>query len=106
MSNPREWDVTVRGRVENVTDQAAFPGLFQAALREEGEISVVRFDHPSGPHTTPVVVRISADNKKEAERSARDLVLPVYRKVVIQIKGEDAFGWTLMIGAVPTPSLG
>jgi hypothetical protein len=106
MSNRREWDVTVRGRIENVTDQDAFPGLYQAALGEESEISVVRFDHPPWPHTTSVVVRISAENKKDAEKNARDLILPVLRKVVIQIKGEDAFGWTLMVGAALSPTPG
>jgi hypothetical protein len=106
MSLRHEWDVTVRGRIENVTDQDAFPELFENALSDDSEISVVRFGHPTWPHTTSVVVRISADNKREAEKRARELLLPVYRKVVLQIKGEDAFGWTLMIGAVPWPSLG
>jgi hypothetical protein len=106
MSVRCEWDATVRGRIENVTDQDSFPELFRAALCDESELSVVRFDYPTWPHTTSVVVRISADNKKDAERRARDLILPVFRKVVRQVKGDDAFGWTLMIGAVPPSTLG
>ena len=104
MSLGDEWDVTVRGRIENVTDQEAFPGLLQTALSDDNEISVVRFHHPAWPHTTSVVIRISAADKKEAEKRARDLLLPVYRRVVLQIKGEDAFGWTLMVGAELRPS--
>jgi hypothetical protein len=101
MTQGHEWDVTIGGRIENVTDQDAFPELFQAELRDS-EIAVVRFNNPTWPHTTSVVVRISAETKKDAERRARNLILPVYRNVVIQ-KGKDAFGWTLRISAVPSP---
>jgi hypothetical protein len=106
MSLGYEWDVTVRGRIENVTDHETFPGLFQTALSDDSEISVVRFHQPTWPHTTSVIIRISAVDKKEAEKRARNLLLPVYRKVVLQIKGEDVFGWTLMVGAELRPSLG
>ena len=104
MSIIRDWDVTVRGRIEHVTDQSMFPGLFRTALDKESGISIVQFDYPTWPHTTLVVIRISADNKKDAEANVRDLVLRVYLEVAREIIGQIAFGWTINVDAVLSPS--
>jgi len=106
MSNSREWDVTVRGRIENVSDREAFPGMFQAALGTEPEISIVQFDHPTWPHTTAVVIRISAIRKRDAEESAREIILRVLSGVAREIIGNEAFGWTLSVDAVPSANSG
>ena|SRR5664280_579403 len=106
MSNSREWDVTVRGRIENVTDRDAFPGMFQAALGADTGISIVQFDHPTWPHTTTVVIRVSAERKRDAESSAGELILRVLSSVAREIIGDEAFGWTLSIDAVPSPNSG
>jgi len=105
MSIQSEWDVTVRGRIENVTDRQEFPVLFQAALRKVSEISIVQFDEPTWPHTTLVVVRISANKKKDAESAVRDLVLRVYWRIARELIGGGALGWTLSANAVLSPSL-
>jgi len=101
MSNSREWNVTVRGRIEHVTDQSQFPELFQAALSAEDGISIVQFHHPTWPHTTSAVIRISASRKKVAESRAREVVLRAFRRVASTIIGDEAFGWTLSADAVP-----
>jgi hypothetical protein len=106
MSNLRDWDVTVRGRIENVTDQDEFPGLFLAALRAESEISVVQFDYPTVPHTTSVVIRISADRMSDAESIARELILRIFLKLAREIIGDDASRRTLSIHVAPAPYLG
>ncbi|NNN00357.1 MAG: hypothetical protein HKL86_00825 [Acidimicrobiaceae bacterium] len=102
MSNSREWDVTVRGRIENVTDRDAFPGMLQAALGTEPEISIVQFDFPTWPHTTAVVIRISAIRKRDAEEIAREIILRLYLDVAREIVGNEAFGWTMSVDAVPS----
>ncbi|NNN09032.1 MAG: hypothetical protein HKL85_07565 [Acidimicrobiaceae bacterium] len=101
MRNSREWDVTVRGRIEDVTDQEAFPKLFRATLAQEDGISIARFGYPTWPHTTSAVIRISASSKRDAERVARDIALPVFQSVARTIIGDKAFGWTLGVDAVP-----
>jgi hypothetical protein len=103
MSEHRDWDVTVGGRIENVTDQDSFPGLFEGSLRANRDIHVVALRQPTIPHTTSAVIRISAARKKDAESLARDLILPVYLKVAREIIGEDNFGWVLRVDAVPSP---
>jgi hypothetical protein len=97
-----EWDVTVSGRIENVTDHEEFPGLFRAALHNEKEISIVRFDEPTSPHATLVTIRILANDRKDAERASRDLVLRVYLTIARQLAGDGDFGWTLRTRAVPS----
>lgn len=99
-----EWDVTASGRIENVTNHEEFPRLFLTALHNESEISIVRFDEATWPHTTQVTVRILANEKEEAESAARDLVLRVYLTIARQIAGEGDFGWTLRTHAVPSVS--
>ena len=100
MRNSREWDMTVRGRIEDVTDQEAFPELFRATLAQEDGISIVQFGYPTWPHTTSAVIRISASSKRDAERIARDIVLRALQSVARTIIAEKAFGWTLGVDAV------
>lgn len=106
MPKSREWDVTVRGRIEHVTDQDAFPELFQAALALEDEISIVEFHHPTWAHTTSAVIRISASRKKDAESRARDVVLRAFWSVASKIIGDETIGWTLSAEAVPASQMG
>jgi hypothetical protein len=105
MKNSRDWNVTVRGRIEHVTDLDSFPQLFQTALAAESHISVIQFDAPKWPHTTAVVIRISASRKKEAERAAYEVMLPILKSVANSIIGEQPFGWTLSVDAVPVSSM-
>ena len=102
MQNSREWDVTIRGRIEHVTDQDSFPDLFHAALAAAGEISVIQFNYLTWPHTTSAVIRISADRKKDAEGRTREIMLRVFLSVARVIIGDQTFGWTLSTEAVPT----
>jgi len=99
----REWNVTVGGRIEQVTDLDSFPEMLREALDAESHISIVQFDAPTWPHTTRVVFRISAPRKKDAERIARDIMLPVLKGIVDSTIGVQPFGWTLNIDAVPLP---
>ena len=98
----REWDVTVRGRIETVTDRVEFPGLFRAALLEEDQITIVRFDQPTLPHTTLVIVRVSAKSEKAAEQEVRDLVLRIYLTIARQMVVDSNFGLTLSTSANPS----
>jgi hypothetical protein len=100
MESNREWNVTVRGRIEHVTDLDSFPELFQAALATEPGISAIEFVAPTWPHTTAVVIRIVANQKRDAEKAAFELMLPVWKSVAVSILGEQSFGWTLSVNAV------
>jgi hypothetical protein len=103
MPSPRAWDVTICGRIEHVTDQDAFPDLFEAALAEDDEVSVVEFCPPTWPHTTSAVIRISAGRKEDAERKGREIMLRVLGNVAPKVIGDRAFGWALSADAVPAP---
>lgn len=99
MPNDREWDVTVGGRIEHVTDQDVFPDSFHSALVRAGEIIVMQFNQPSWPHTTSIVIRLDASRKEDAELRARELVLPVLISVARDLLGTSQFGWTLSVDA-------
>ena len=99
--NGREWDVTVGGRIEHVTDHEAFPDLFRAALAKEDLISIVQFDRPNWPHTTSVVVRLTAISKKDAEHRAQEILVHLFLSVAKDIIGEASFGWTISVEAKP-----
>jgi hypothetical protein len=101
VASVREWNVTIRGRIERVTDVDSFPELLRNALATEGQIPVVRFDEPIWPHTTTVTIRVSAGRKKDAERTASELILPILKGVANSIIGDQPFGWTLAVNAVP-----
>jgi hypothetical protein len=101
MERNRDWNVTVHGRIEHVTDLDSFPDLLQAALAAQPHISVIRFDTPTWPHTTSVVVRIRAGQKDEAEKAASEMMLPIWKSVAVSILGEQNFGWTLGVDAAP-----
>jgi hypothetical protein len=106
MPNGREWDVTVGGRVEHVTDHEVFPDMFRAALAKEDLISIVQFNRPTSPHTTSVVVRLTAISKKKAEHRAREILLRVFSNVANDIIGDASFGWTLSVDAKPVSDVG
>lgn len=101
MSPDQEWDVTAAGRIEPVTDRENFPDLFLAALHRGAKISLIKFNRPSWPHTTTVVIRVTASTKKKAEEQARELLLPVLLEAAIETGAEGPFGWTLRAGAEP-----
>ena len=102
MPEGQDWDVIVGGRVEYVTDQENFPDLFLAALRRQPEITIVQFHRPSWPHTTSVVIRVSANSKESAEKLAREMLLDVFLEAAREIAGQAPFGWTLGAEANPT----
>ena len=97
--NGRKWDVTVGGRIEHVTDQDVFPDLFHGAIVKTGKISVMQFNRPVWPHTTSIVIRLTASRKKDAEFQAQQLVLPVFLGVAKDLLGAEPFGWTLSVNA-------
>lgn len=97
--------MTAGGRVEYVTDQENFPELFLAALERHTEISIVRFNRPSWPHTTSVVIRLSASSKKSAEKLAREMLLDVFLEAAKEIAGDAPFGWTIRAEAQPASEL-
>jgi len=101
MLDGRNWDVTAGGRIEHVTDQETLPDVFQAALLKEDDISIVQFNRKSWPHTTSVVVRVTATRKKDAERLAQEILLPVFLGVAKGFLGDAPFGWTLSVNAKP-----
>ena len=104
--NGREWDVTVGGRVEHVTDHEAFPDMFRTALAKEDLISIVQFDRPNWPHTTSVVVRLTAISKKQAEHQAQEILVRVFSNIANDIIGDASFGWTLSVEAKPASDVG
>lgn len=100
MERNREWDVTVGGRIESVTDLESFPDTLRVTLAAEPHISVVSFDEPTWPHTTKVVIRIVADKKKDAERTAYEVMLPLFKSAATSVLGDQSFGWTISVDAV------
>ena len=101
MPNSRRWNVTIGGRIEGVTDNQGFPALFESALTSDPDVKIVQFNHPTFPHTTSVVVLISAVNKKAAEAQGQDVLLRNLRIAARAIIGEDDFGWTFRVSAEP-----
>ena len=101
MSRARQWDVTVGGRIENVTDHDDFADRFQESLTRAEDISLIEFNRSPWPHSTSIVIRVSADSKLEAERRAREQVLPVLSSVAKEILGAANFGWTMRADATP-----
>lgn len=105
MEDRREWDVTVRPRIEGVTDLEAFPEMLRAALAAETGLSTLQVHLPTVPHSTSVVVRVSATSKNDAESQVRDIVLRVLLSVARELVGGQALGWTLGTDAVPSGGL-
>jgi hypothetical protein len=105
MEDRRDWDVTVRPRIEGVTGQEAFPEMLRAALAAETGLSTLQVHLPTVPHSTSVVVRVSAASKMAAEGKVRDFVLDVLLSVARKLVGEEALGWTLGIDAAPSRDL-
>ena len=97
----REWDVTVRLRIEDVTDQEAFPEMWLAALAVETGHLTLRMNRPTVPHSTSAIVRVAATSKKDAEHQVQEFALRALHRVARDLVGEQAFGWTLSIDAVP-----
>lgn len=105
MPSRRQWDVTIGSRIEQVTDQEAFAELFLGALIKTNEISVIQFNRPTWPHTTSVVIRVTASRKKEAESQAKAMVLPVLLDVAKAIGADGPFGWTLSVDVRPASAV-
>jgi hypothetical protein len=105
MPEGQDWDVRIDGRVEYVTDQENFPDLFRAALGRQPGIPIVQFNRPSWPHTTSVVIRVSANSKESAEKLAREMLLDVFLEAAKEIAGQAPLGWTLSAEAQPTSEL-
>jgi len=108
MPMSRQWDVTVKGRIEDVTDQDAFPEAFLIALSQADGISVVTFNRPTWPHTTSAVIRLGARNGQEAERAAREVMVQALQRVARAMIGDRPFGWSISVDVQPaaSPSLG
>jgi hypothetical protein len=102
MEHSREWDVTVRPRIEGVTDRETFPEMWRSELAAETGLSVLQVNLASGPHSTSAVVRVSATSKKDAEDQVREFVLRALICVARDLVGEQAVGWTLGIDAAPS----
>jgi hypothetical protein len=105
MEDRRDWDVTVRPRVEGVTDREAFPDMWRSELAIETGLSHLHVNHHTVPHSTSVVVRVVATSKEDAERQVQDFALHALLRVARDFVGEHAFGWTLGIDAVPSGAL-
>lgn len=97
--------MTVRPRIEGVTDREAFPEMWQVELATETSLSIVHANLPTVPHSTSAVVCVSATSKRDAENQVRDLALRALLSVARELVGEQAFGWTLGIDAVPGRAL-
>jgi hypothetical protein len=100
MTQSQEWNVTVRGRIEGVTDLDSFPEMLRSALAAASTVSVVRFDPPTWPHTTVVVIRVTAKRKKVAQKLAYDVMLPIFTTIAYSVLGEQKFGWTIGVDAI------
>ena len=96
----REWDVTVRPRVEGVTDLEDFPELLRAALAVESASQTLQLNLPSVPHSTSAIVRVRATSKEDAENQARDSVFRALYSIARTSLGEQAVGWTVGLDAV------
>ena len=100
MEHTREWDVTVGCRTESVTDLESFPATLRAALAADPHISVVSFGEPTWPHTTQVVIRIVAHEKRDAQKTAYEVMLPLFKSAATSVFGDQSFGWTMSVDAV------
>ena len=101
MPNPRRCNVTIGGRIEEVTDNEGFPALFESALTSDSDVKIVQFKQPTFPHTTSAVVLISAANKKDAEAHGQAILLRNLRIAARAIIEDEDFGWTIRVSAEP-----
>lgn len=101
----REWDVTVRPRIEGVTDLEAFPEMLRAALAAQTGLSTLQVNLPTAPHSTSADVRVSATSKKDAESQVREVELRALLSVARELVGEQALGWVLGTDAAPSGDL-
>lgn len=101
MPSSRQWNVTLGGRIDGVTDNQAFPALFESALTSDPGVKIVKFNLPTFPHTTSAVIRISAVDKTTAEGLGQEVLLRNLRIAARAIIGEKNFGWTIGVSAEP-----
>jgi hypothetical protein len=57
---PRDWKVTIGGRIDGVTNDSRFPAFFEAALNADPEVHMIQFGEANWPHFVSAVLRISA----------------------------------------------
>ena len=105
MEDRREWDVTVRPRIEDVTDRDAFPELWRSELATETDLMHLHVNHPTAPHSTSAIVRVTATSKKDAEHRVQEIALRALFRAARDLVDEQAFGWTLGVDAVPSADL-
>jgi hypothetical protein len=100
-ATPRQWKVTICGRIEEVTDDPRFPALFEAALSSDLEADVIQFNEPSLPHTTSAVLKISEVSNQAAEAIGLAILRRNLRVVALAIIGDEPYGWAAEVKSEP-----
>jgi hypothetical protein len=98
VSESARWNVTIRGRIERVTDDPRFPALFEDALASDPDVTLIRVQRHPGPHANPADILISAVDIKDAERKGRDIMKQIL-KLAADTFGVERYGWTVSAGA-------
>jgi hypothetical protein len=98
VSELHQWNVTIRGRVEKVSDDPRFPAVFEGALRANPDLTLVRFQRHPWPHANSADIVISAVDKKDAEAKGRDLMEQILRLATHEF-GVDRYAWVVSVGA-------
>ncbi len=98
MSESRQWNVTIRGRVEGLTDDVQFPNLFEMALLSNPDLTLVRFQQHPWPHANSADIVILAVDKEHAQARGRDIM-----KQILSLAARDfgvvRCGWVVSAGA-------
>jgi hypothetical protein len=100
-ATPRQWKVTICGRIEEVTDDPRFPALFEAALSSDLEADVIQFNEPSLPHTTSAVLKISEVSNQAAEAIGLAILRRNLRVAALAIIGDEPYGWAAEVKSEP-----
>jgi hypothetical protein len=92
------WNVTIRGRIEGVSDDPRFPPLFEKALESNPDVALVRFQQYPWPHANSADIVITAVDKKDAEAKASDVMRKILKDAA-EALGISPYGWTVGVSA-------
>jgi hypothetical protein len=98
---PRDWKVTIGGRIDGVTNDSRFPAFFEAALNADPEVHMIQFGEANWPHFVSAVLRISAPDPNVADALGQDILRRNLRVAARAIIGDERYSWEMQVAREP-----